>query len=494
MVRTRNTRGRTGAQRTRRKTPQTKKPTGWIRGTSGIRTPDGKILTKSDIKSVLLSSKEAVAKRRDITAAEYSRVWQAMPETLLSLIEEAAGGVAKLRKLKQAGGLKLLATAAGTWLESSTARIPRRIGFEDEHAASDEDEDEAGAVTCLVDGNLSGDGLLKAIESEILEVVGLERGDVAARLRALNVRVATSAGVLGLRRQFLLRLVARRGELAPAEPPVTPKRKVTVDMDDVCAMCEADRQPGGYAANGFPVKHRLCERCGLACVGMYSGIGAVSSPFFAGMVDTCVKNAAGFLVERDAFEQAPDENAGGTAGATSAQGAAVAAIIAQLQRTEERAAIAKTLTEGETHDVLKGQRPLDPQHTELRRDAALLRSNELDLRELKDAIGKECTEETRALLEGQFARLAATHAREKHRLEVLAEPGLGLDAVRWSERDARATALTCDTDTPEQAVLRAAEYKKRMDAHAKKRKAPWKAPWRRGRGGGGGRRRRWQRS
>ena len=78
MVRTRNTRGRTGAQRTRRKTPQTKKPTGWIRGTSGIRTPDGKILTKSDIKSVLLSSKEAVAKRRDITAAEYGRVWQAI--------------------------------------------------------------------------------------------------------------------------------------------------------------------------------------------------------------------------------------------------------------------------------------------------------------------------------------------------------------------------------------------------------------------------------
>ena len=312
------------------------------------------------------------------------------------------------------------------------------------------------------------------------------RGDVAARLRALNVRVAKSATVLGLRRQLLLRLVARRDELAAAEPPVTPKRTVTVRMDEVCALCGADRQPGGYAANGFPVKHRLCERCGLACVGMYSGIGAVSSPFFAGMVDACVKNAAGFLVERDAFEKTPDANGGGTAGATAAQSAAVAAVIAQFRRTEERAEIAKMLVEGETHDVLKGQRPLDPQHTELRRDAALLRSNELDLRELKDAIGKECTDETRALLEGQFARLAATHAREKHRLEVLAEPGLGLDTVRWSERDARAAALTCDTDTPEQAVLRAAEYKKRMDAHAKKRKVTWKAPWQRGGGGGGG--------
>ena len=98
MVQTRNRRA--GPQRKRRKTPQRRKPTGWIRGTSGIRTPDGKILSKSDIKSVLLSSKEAVAKRRDITAAEYGRVWQAMPGTLLSLIEEAAGGVAKLQKVK----------------------------------------------------------------------------------------------------------------------------------------------------------------------------------------------------------------------------------------------------------------------------------------------------------------------------------------------------------------------------------------------------------
>ena len=73
MVQTRNRRA--GPQRKWRKTPQRRKPTGWIRGTSGIRTPDGKILSKSDIKSVLLSSREAVAKRRDITAAEYGRVW-----------------------------------------------------------------------------------------------------------------------------------------------------------------------------------------------------------------------------------------------------------------------------------------------------------------------------------------------------------------------------------------------------------------------------------
>jgi hypothetical protein len=138
MVQTRTRRGGPLVGRgKRRKTPQKKKPTGWIRGTSGIRTPDGKILSKSDIKSVLLSSKEAVAKRRDITAAEYGRVWQAMPETLLSLIEEAAGGVAKLRRLKQPGGLKLLAAAAETWLKNPTARVTRRIGFEDEHAASD---------------------------------------------------------------------------------------------------------------------------------------------------------------------------------------------------------------------------------------------------------------------------------------------------------------------------------------------------------------------
>jgi hypothetical protein len=265
MVQTRNRRGGPhGGRGKRRKTPQAKKPTGWIRGTSGIRTPDGKILSKSDIKSILLSSREAVAKRRVITAAEYGRVWQAMPETLLSLIEKAAGGVAKLQKVKQAGGLKLLVAAAETWLETPPTRVTRQIQFEDEHAASDEDADEAGAATCLVDGNLSGEGLRKAIEAEILEVTALDRGEVAARLRALNVRVTKSATVLGLRRQFLLRLVARRDELAAAEPPVTPKRKVTVDMDEMCGLCGADRQPGGYAANGFPVEHRLCERCGLA--------------------------------------------------------------------------------------------------------------------------------------------------------------------------------------------------------------------------------------
>ena len=159
MVQTRNRRGGPhGGRGKRRKTPQAKKPTGWIRGTSGIRTPDGKILSKSDIKSILLSSREAVAKRRVITAAEYGRVWQAMPETLLSLIEKAAGGVAKLQKVKQAGGLKLLAAAAETWLETPPTRVTRQIQFEDEHAASDEDADEAGAATCLVDGNLSGDG------------------------------------------------------------------------------------------------------------------------------------------------------------------------------------------------------------------------------------------------------------------------------------------------------------------------------------------------
>ena len=198
------------------------------------------------------------------------------------MIEEAAGGVAKLQKVKQAGGLKLLAAAAETWLKNPTARVTRQIAFEDEHAASDEDADEAGAATCLVDGNLSGDGLLRAIEAEILEAMALDRGDVAARLRALNVRVARSDNVLALRRKFMMRLVTRRDELASAEPPVTPKRTVTVDVDKMCALCGADRQPGGYTANGFLVKHRLCERCGLACVVMYSRISAVSSALFAG--------------------------------------------------------------------------------------------------------------------------------------------------------------------------------------------------------------------
>ena len=148
---------------------------------------------------------------------------------------------------------------------------------------------------------------------------------------------------------------------------------------------------------------------------MYSRISAVSSALFAGMVNAYAENTEDFLRERDAFEKTPDVFAGLTVGAaagpTAAQRAAVAAVIAQFRHTEERAAVEKTLIEGEQHDTLKGERPLDPKLKELRREAAVLRANELDLRALKDTVGKECTEATRDLLEGQFACLASVHAR-----------------------------------------------------------------------------------
>ena len=164
--------------------------------------------------------------------------------------------------------------------------------------------------------------------------------------------------------------------------------------------------------NGFPTAHLLCGRCGLACVGLYSGFTAMSLKLFASMVHGCAKNRDEFLVERDAHEQEPDTGSelGADAGSTTAQRAAVAAVIAGLRDAKELAACTKTLLEGEQYDPLKGERALDPKLRALRREAAVLRVNELNLRKMKNAIGKECIERARHLLKGQRARWAEGHA------------------------------------------------------------------------------------
>ena len=89
--------------------------------------------------------------------------------------------------------------------------------------------------------------------------------------------------------------------------------KDVVDMEAAendCTTCGAERRPEGYSANGFPTAHLLYGRCGLTCVGLYSGITAVSSALFASMVDGCAKHRDDLLVERVAYEQKPDKGSG----------------------------------------------------------------------------------------------------------------------------------------------------------------------------------------
>lgn len=108
-----------------------------------------------------------------------------------------------------------------------------------------------------------------------------------------------------------------------------------------------------------------------------------------------------------------------------------------------------------------------------RRSHAVLRVNELELRKLKDLVGKDCTDAAQAEMGGQCTRMEERNASERHRLLPLAIPGLGQAVVDPDERDKRSLGLMVPGDTAEHAVARAAQHKEFLDAHGKK-KAPWK--------------------
>ena len=155
----------------------------------------------------------------------------------------------------------------------------------------------------------------------------------------------------------------------------------------------------------------------------------------------------------------------------------VQAIVEQLALDASHAASLEVLRAGESHDVLLGEKPLDPRHKDLRRKAHSNRVQGLELRELQKVAGMECNAAVKELLTGQCAAIAARVGHEALRLKLLATPGTwGAKAVADDEKLASLASYVNPGDTPEEAADRKARYKKLMDAAAKK--TPWgKGKW-----------------
>ena len=103
-----------------------KKVSGWTRAGTKVTTPTGTVLTRDEVRSVGLSAEEAVEGRRVISQQDYQRVWRCLPLGLLSTMEEAAGGVDKLKVLSKAKGLDAIAVASRAWLAKTREGPSRR--------------------------------------------------------------------------------------------------------------------------------------------------------------------------------------------------------------------------------------------------------------------------------------------------------------------------------------------------------------------------------
>jgi hypothetical protein len=189
-----------------------------------------------------------------------------------------------------------------------------------------------------------------------------------------------------------------------------------------------------------------------------------------------VTDKPGFIAARDKHEA--EQAAAAAAGRPPDAGEMrrVKAIVEQLALDASHAASLEVLRAGESHDVLLGEKPLDPRHKDLRRKAHGNRVQALELRELKKATGMECNTAVKALLTGQCAAMEARVGHEALRLKLLATPGTwGAKAVADDEKLAALESYVNPGDTPEEAADRKARYKKLMDAAAKK---PWgKGKW-----------------
>ena len=198
---------------------------------------------------------------------------------------------------------------------------------------------------------------------------------------------------------------------------------------------------------------------------------------FASLLQAAVEDKPGFVAARDEHEatQAAVEDAGVPPDA--AERRRVQAIVEDLALAASHAASLEVLRGGEHHDVLLGEKPLDPKFKELRRKAHSNRVQGLELRELQKTAGMECNAEIKAMLQGQCAAIAARVGDEALRLWLLATPGTwGAKAVEDDERLASLRAYVNPNDTPEEATDRKARYKKLMDTAAKK--TPWgKGKW-----------------
>ena len=454
-----------------------KKLHGWTRSGTKVATPNGTVLTRDEVRSVGLSAEEAGDGRRTINSKDYQRVWRCLPLGLLSTMEEAAGGVAELKALSKAKGLGAIAAASRAWLagtreddeagDAGGARTPPTSAEEDGELA-----------TCLADDSLSDAALLVAIGRELGRVPAMADAALRAALAAVSVPTAGMRS-FQLKTELSRRLGQRRAEL-------TGKNAHGGDSDEdpaiekvvhSCTACDAERAERAFAGGGFPEEAGFCPRCATAAIGLFGDFLTTDSPMFASMLQAAVTDKPGFIAARDKHEA--EQAAAAAAGRPPDAGEMrrVKAIVEQLALDASHAASLEVLRAGESHDVLLGEKPLDPRHKDLRRKAHSNRVQGLELRELQKVAGMECNAAVKELLTGQCAAIAARVGDEALRLRLLATPGTwGAKAVADDEKLASLRAYVNPSDTPEEATERKARYKKLMDAAAKK--TPWgKGKW-----------------
>ena len=414
-------------------------------------------------------------------------MWRCLPLGLLSTMEEAAGGVAELKALSKAKGLDAIAAASRAWL-AETREGDETGDTAAPHAATSEEED-GELATCLADDSLSDADLLVAIGRELGRVPAM--ADAALRAALAAVGAPTTGRSFELKAELARRLGQRRAELRDgnAHGSDSDEDPAIEKVAHSCTACGAERAERAFAGGGFPEEAGFCPRCATAAIGLFGGYLTTDSSMFASMLQAAVADKPGFIAARDKHEA--EQAAAAAAGRPPDAGEMrrVKAIVEQLALDASHAASLEVLRGGEHHDILLGQKPLDPRHKELRRKAHSNRVQELELRELQKVAGMECNAAVKELLTGQCAAIAARVGHEALRLRLLATPGTwGAKAVADDEKLASLASYVNPSDTPEEAADRKARYKKLMDAAAKKTpwgKGKWAKPDGRGRGQAG---------
>ena len=450
-----------------------KKARGWDRGGTKLLTPRNHVLARDDVRSVGLSAEEAVDGRRTINAKDYKRVWRCLPLGLLATMEDAAGGVTELKGLSKAEGLDAIAAASRAWLAKT--REGDETG-DTPHTPTSEEEDEELA-TCLADDSLSDAELLVAIGRELGRVPAM--ADAALRAALAAVDAPTTGRPFELKAELARRLGQRRAELTGgyAHGNDSDEDATIEKVVHSCTACDAERAERAFAGGGFPEEAGFCPRCATAAIGLFGGYLTTDSSMFAGMLQAAVADKPGFIAARDKHEAEQATAAAAGRPPDAGEMRRVKAIVEQIALDASHAKSLEVLRGGERHDILLGQKPLDPRHKELRRKAHCNRVQSLELRELQKVAGMECNAAVKELLTGQCAAIAARVGDEALRLRLLATPGTwGAKAVADDEKLASLASYVNPGDTPEEAADRKARYKKLMDAAAKK--APWgKGKW-----------------
>jgi ribosomal protein L37E len=451
-----------------------KKLRGWTRSGTNVTTPTGTVLSRDEVRSVGLSAEEAGDGRRTITSKDYQRVWRCLPLGLLSTMEEAAGGVAELKAFSKAEGLGAIAAASRAWLaktreDDETGGTP--------HTPPPSAEENGELATCLADDSLSDADLLVAIGRELGRVPAMADAALQAALAAVGA--PTTGRSFELKAELARRLGQRRAELADgnAHGSDSDGDPTVEQVAHSCTACGAERAERAFAGGGFPEKAGFCPRCATAAIGLFGGYLTTDSPMFTSMLQAAVADKPGFIAARDKHEAEQAAAAAADLPPDAGEMRRVKAIVEQIALDASHAKSLAVLRGGERHDILLGQKPLDPRHKELRRKAHCNRVQSLELRELQKVAGMECNAAVKELLTGQCAAIAARVGHEALRLKLLAAPGTwGAKAVADDERLAALESYVNPGDTPEEAADRKARYKKLMDAAAKK--TPWgKGKW-----------------